>query len=303
MGRDLLELGLNALANTHKEFPGRWFHGHHGASVLAVYFIRDAFALEPEADASAEAFARSTVATVPDLFASPQAQVGASNHGEGVVPVVDTLERHIGQLTADGHDVIFASLAVKAFRARPSLITPERIAGVVALLEDAQNDDPTRYYGFADYLNDPVDYSDVPVFANVQQAANAVLADRAPIFPDQVIDGKLYYLAGNRLHDITHVHALVELHSMGYRALAARGLEPLRKQLHLCAGARFPADLVPFETSDVHDPWTAAFWDRDKRDAHQAKLAYAVMSLLNGRCESERAAALRIASNYWALLP
>lgn len=298
MTDDLLKLGLTGLVNTHRTFQDQWFHGHHGAGVLAAHFIRTTFDLAPEVDEAIATYARQIIDTFPDLFRCHQTKAPA----EEFSAIPEALSQHIKTLTADGHDIIFASMALKALHARPDLATPDTIQGLLALLEDAQTDNPKRYYGYDDYVNDPVDYSEIPVFESITQAAEYTLDDHKVIYPDQALNGQHYFFAGNRLHDITHVHALLELEALGYRDLANTGMDALRKQFHLCSTEKLPAHLEPFETDELLDPRTLAFWQRGKRDAHQVKLAYAVMCLIHDKPEEYRLTVLKDISKYWLLL-
>jgi hypothetical protein len=296
---DLLELGLAGLASAPTVFPGLWFHGHHGAAVLSAHFIRSTFSIPREVDDAVEAFAYRIVESVPQVFAR---NVSGSTC-VSFTPLVTKLEKTITTLTADGHDVIFASLALKALDARPDLATAEVVGGLVQLIDDAQNDNPKRYFGYEDYINESVDYSDVPVFRSARQAATHALYLHDTVYPDQALDGHHYFLAGNKLHDLTHAHALAELEDLGYRDIAELGLESLRKQFHLCDVARVPDGVTPYDGKGLLNPYSLEFWQRDKSDVHQIKLAYSIMSLLQHVPEEEHDSILRSVTKYWQLLP
>jgi hypothetical protein len=299
MHDDLLELGLHGLANTPWISPGMWFHGHHGAAVLAAHFIRTEFALPREVDRAVVGFACSIVEQFPQYFkpgpkASPLVGTG---------PLVAQLEEVVTSLTADGHDVIFASLALKALQIRPDLATQAVVDGLVRLLQDAQNDNPKRYLGYDDYINQCIDYSNVPTFRSAREAARYALGLHDTVYPDQVIGGHHYYLAGNKLHDVTHAHALCELERLGFEDVATMGLAALRKQFHLCSNVNVPEGLEPFVATERLSPYELSFWLRGKRDAHHVKLAYSVMSVLEEVSDSEHRTVLDGLSKYWELLP
>ncbi len=298
MNDDLLELGLSGLASTPKVFPGLWFHGHHGAAVLSAHFIRSTFSIPREVDEAVEAFAYKFVDSYPQIFARGT----SASTRVSFAPLVAELGKTITTLTADGHDVIFASLALKALHARPDLATTDVVDGLVQLVKDAQDDNPKRYFGYDDYINQSVDYSDVPVFGSVRQAATHALYLHDTVYPDQTLDGHHYFLAGNKLHDVTHAHALTELEDLGYGDIAKLGLESLRKQFHLCDITRVPHGVTPFVGKGLLSPYSLEFWQRDKSDAHQVKLAYSIMSLLQDVPDGEHDSILRAVSKYWQLL-
>ena len=301
MNDELLELGLIGLANTSARYPGSWFMGHKGAAVLAAHFLCHSIPLDEDVLDAVTEFAQAIIREDEPLFTPAPAH--PCTYPNGITPVVTKVEEVITQLTADGHDIIFASLALKALIARPDLATEPVVAGLVQLLNDAQRDDPRRYLGYDDYLNMPVDYSTVPEFESPHAAAMYALTLHNTVYPDQVIDGHAYFLAGNKLHDVTHAHALVELDNLGYHEIASSGIDALRKQFHLCATSRIPEGLAPFKAPYPLNPWQLAFWERDKTDAHQVKLAYSVMSLLASAEPAEREAILAPISTYWHLLP
>ncbi len=295
----LLTSGVVGLARTSSIFPDLWFHGHHGAGVLAAYFMCAELDLGKSVAAAVCDFAEDIIRRTPELFTEDSHQ---DSRPADFGLVASTLEQHIKCLTADGHDVIFASLALKAFHLNPELATAARVRGIVELIQHAQTDNPKRYYGYHNYLEDPVDYSEIPRFENLGQAVAYALADHQTVYPDQVIDGQHYFLAGNKLHDITHAQALVDLEQMGYSRLANRGIDALRKQLHLCNTQRLPDTLTPFASTDTLNPLHLSFWQRDKIDAHQVKLAYAILSLQRYLPTHNWPATLKDVSAYWALL-
>ncbi|MEM7019082.1 MAG: hypothetical protein AAF512_17290 [Pseudomonadota bacterium] len=298
-GNELLELGVIGLANTNKTYPYLWFHGHKGAAVLAAYFMIQEAGLDNAVNDAVAGFGHKIIAEDSGLFVEDEPDHGTADPGE----IMQALEASINALSADGHDVIFSSLALKAFQAHPELATPSRVAGITVLIKACQFDNPKRYYGFEDYRVDSIDYSSVPSFENPKQAATYTLFEHEIVYPDQAIDGQNHFLAGDKLHDVTHAHALLELENIGYQSVAMQGLEALRKQFYLSDTTHIPEAIQAFETDLLFDPRTLSFWQRDIIDAHQVKLAYSVLSLLQHVDESQHDAILVDMSKYWALLP
>ncbi|MEM9621726.1 MAG: hypothetical protein AAF993_08765 [Pseudomonadota bacterium] len=189
MVNNLLEAGLTGLANTRKVHGDQWFHGHHGAAVLAAHFITHDFNLSAEVQSLVTQFAQDTMARHPDLFRCEYGDTSLV----GLDPLVAQLEASIDALSADGHDVIFASLALRALHERPDLATTTTVSAIIELLRATELDNPQRYYGYANYLQDEVAMQNVPEFDHVDEAVTFALAHHDIVYPDQAIDGKYYF--------------------------------------------------------------------------------------------------------------
>jgi hypothetical protein len=295
----LLQRGLDGLAGVHTQFPQSWFHGHFGAALLAAHFLGLRADFPRETARLLMACAQRVQSGVHTLFNlhATEGKVVA------ITPILRALERTIGELSTDGHGAIYASLALKALHSAPELATAERVTGIVQLIQNARTDDPQRYYGYSDYKLGEVRIADVPVFASVADAMHYALHDHSVVFPDQSLNGHYYYLAGSKLHTITHAHALLELAALGYEDVAATGLPALRKQMQLCGATLLPAGLTPLRTDEWTDPRTAAFWDRERNDTHHIKLAYAVLSAADLLGIADSSSIIRALSVYWNSLP
>ena len=81
--------------------------------------------------------------------------------------IVDALDANIGLFRQVGHNVIFPSLALKAFRDAPETITASRVEGVCKLIE--------CFDTFEDFTLD--DSDDIPDFGGPESMAEFVLAE------------------------------------------------------------------------------------------------------------------------------
>ncbi len=133
---------------------------------------------------------------------------------------------------------------------------------------------PARYYGVNDHRRyqaqaQPLELQDI-----VPRAYR--LSCRVGI-RDQSVDGQHYFFTGEKLHGITHSQALFNLSTLGYPALARKGLHSLNKQLEL--NEKRPQQIaVQREVLDL-DVLDESFWGHGFEDLHAIKLAYSAIEL------------------------
>lgn len=234
-----LESGLAALANTWR---GYWGNGHYGAAAIAAYFFareqeldeRTCKAIEGELDAFRAAGAEFFDFATPATAATP----------ERLPEIVASLEKGIDSSRGAGHDVIFASLALKAFRHAPALAKPEWIDGILAL------DDHLRGHFRPDADTDFNRANPLPNWQTPQELRETALA----CFVRRSGIGEV-----GLIHCLTHADAVAELWEMGHEPLAVRGSAALKIHLNLD-----PAPTPP-ETG-LAKPWpesplTHALWE------------------------------------------
>ena len=124
----LVLLGLNALARAH-EF-NYFTDGHRGAAMVSAHLLC--------VDNHLDAPARSRIGELFDLNWSssklckpfPEADPDPA----GIEKIGAALAEGGSVLRQVGHNVIFAMLAIKAFRMMPEAATPERVDGVCTLI-------------------------------------------------------------------------------------------------------------------------------------------------------------------------
>jgi hypothetical protein len=234
-----LETGLAALANTWR---GYWGNGHYGAAVIAAYFFaREADLDEPscrairtELDAFQEAAPASFDFDPPKEEATP----------ERVPEIAKSLEEGIDHCRGAGHDVIFASLAMKAFRHAPALAKPTWIDGILELdrhLREHFSPDPGADWNRAHPL---------PVAQTPQEMLESAFAcfERVSSFG-----------AVGMIHAVTHADAVAELWEMGYESLGERG--SVSVGIHVNLDPAPPSPPVVLAAPSPESPLEQRFWE------------------------------------------
>ena len=186
-----LQKGLNALARAHQMSS---MAGHLGASLVAGYFIgKQRSRLDPVVCQGIEGdmkrvmdgesvFGKKMSPKAPlvdsQLFESfPQQQADPNL----IDLIAERLAGNIQQPRQSGHNVIFASLALRGLKAAPQLATPKLVDGIVRLIGMFDNQSPgSGYYGKAKgriHGNKIVlpDDDATPTYDDVTGMANTVL--------------------------------------------------------------------------------------------------------------------------------
>jgi len=262
LDENYLILGLNALARAHTMDYFR--DGHHGAAVVAAYFLCREVALEDgvtdairglidEQWASHEIFA-----PFPDEVADP----------DGEARIIESLERGIGQLRQAGHNVIFPSLALKAFQQMPEVLTRSRVDGICALIDSFT---PTEI---------ELDENDhIPDLGSGSAGAELILSEMLKFIVR--FDGWGQGWSG---HLLTYGRALLDLREMGYESTAEKGAHAFKLNLKR-GGMLLAEDLSrpehpPTELRPVH----REYWEPRKTEplglGHVFKYPYAFYGLM-----------------------
>lgn len=207
MREDFLQAGITALAKTTSQYKSRWFMGHLGAQVLAGYFLLNEAQLGDEIERLIGAQLDRVIDAHHDLF-TPLGDDGKHSDSQ---PLLTQLDETVSTLSTAGHGVIYGVLGLKALLRDDSLATEAIVAGLVDLLQSCMSDSGSRYYGCDDYQKAELDLHEVGPFNTIEEAARFSLFEHEVVYPNQKIDGSFYFLAGNKLHDITYAHALYDL--------------------------------------------------------------------------------------------
>lgn len=280
--------GLTGLARAHR---ANIMAGHLGAAVVTGYFFgEDRPNLDPPVytgiTGELERILRGEESwfdpqkagiTVPELF-EPFPQQAARE--EGVEPIAAALARNIGELHESGHNVIFASIAIRALRDHPEWATRPIVDGIRTLIAGFDGTYPGRGYygkerGWVD--GDKVELAAddrIATYQDQEAMAAAVLEtliDTAPVRRQGF---------GGLWHLINHAAALIELDAHGYPQLARKGCEAHRHHLRLWLSLPdVEAELGPVERSPF-DPLTPEYWKPGrnlKRDS--ARLTHRIKTL------------------------
>ena len=283
--------GLRALVRAGE--GDDWFSGHFGAAVLA------GAALLRRSDLPSPAHA-ALAARLSRLVDEQATWFGPFEGGTDPLAPPDALLRAIAgsvsRLRTSGHGTIYAVAALRAFRHQPALATRRTLVGLVR----PQRDRVDRYLGCDDYTAS-VARGPEPRHAHPRDAIVDAFADCEHLTPDIVRGGSPHYLFGEKIHVLTHLHALLLLDELGHGEWAADGLRAHTAQIAL---GQVPDDEhVAVPAPLALRPTDAAFWDDDGRDLwHKLKLADAVLRLADELEAPARARALTTAGGMWALL-
>ena len=187
---------MSRVADTGNTFAG----GHNAAAVMSsVFFCRER---ELDADTQKEILAYLDARLLKNpIYAAPRPKEAADPML--IEGLLEDLDAGIATLRGKGHNIIFAVACLKALRAVPEAATPERIAGLRKMVRSFGK---TR--GGAAEESDPLEgLEDEQKF--VHFIFEEFLKARGDGF-----DG----------HVVTIGHALVELHRMGHKELARKGV-------------------------------------------------------------------------------
>ncbi len=234
--------GLDALARSHPTATAEsgFGNGHRAAALLSTYFLFQDGLVEPQAEAPIRALADHW--TRLPLFAPRDPEPPAP---EDLGRLVLALGRACG--TDQAHGVIFPSLALRAFRQRPDLITRTRIDGLMHMAE-----------------------AYIPAKAFAQPQSGQRFDPGA--FADEVLAGfvgsaKAYggRFQGYSFHVLTFGQAILDLRAAGCTDLAIRAEPGFRRYLADCQlGPQGPNHHMAFPVTDPSPqmirPEQAGFW-------------------------------------------
>ncbi len=262
--RRLVLLGLNALARAHGF--DYFVDGHRGAGIVAAHLLCDENDLDEQATSRIGELVDLNWASSPLCRSFPDAEADPA----GIEKIGAALAKGGDVLRQVGHNVIFAMLAIKAFRLLPSAATPQRIDGVCTLIRSLtpwRNVEPDRDV-------------DPPPLADSKAASRFILREASA-----AIDRFVGFGQGFAGHMLTFGQALVELAAMGHVQWAESCRTAFRKYVTVTRRGPEPdAKRLPdHQPSDLR-PTSAAYWkkrgDRAVDIGHVFKYPYSYYDLL-----------------------
>ncbi|QDU97198.1 hypothetical protein [Lignipirellula cremea] len=282
-----LKTGMNGLANAHKAGT---MAGHLGAAVVAGYFFgedhsglpKEVFrGVEGELQriiAGEESFwwnAKKAGVTPADLF---QPLPKEEPRPETIGLIVEALQKNVGETRQSGHNIIFASLAVRALHDHPDFATPLAIAGVCRLTQGFNRAHAGRgYYGKEQGWQEGNQVkltpdNNFPKYESLQQMVDVTLGE--------LIDtaGVKKQGFGGLWHLVNHAAAITELHRFGYQEAAQQALPAHHQHIRLWRSLPdIQTEFGPVVKSE-HDPREAIYWQQMlKRD--EARLTHRIKTL------------------------
>lgn len=287
---EYLSKGVNALARAHRMNA---MAGHLGAAVIAGYFVGEQFPdLDPDVYKGIEGdldriirgesvfgkrMSKKSKLADPELFEPFEKQ----NPNEELIDgIAEGLEKNIGKPRASGHNVIFASLAIRALKEHPELATPKVVDGVRELMALFNNAHPgSGYYGkekgrvYGDKITLP-DRDETPPYDDLEGMASAVFDEVIRQKPEVHRSGY-----GGLVHVINHAAAIADLAGSGYTALVPPAIRSHRRHLRLWRNLPNVAnEMGPVEVSR-YTPHTAAYWNSGKVPYDRALLTHRVKTM------------------------
>lgn len=259
---EYLSKGLNALARAHRISP---MAGHLGASVIAGYFVGEQ---RPDLDEKVFAGIEGDLNRVirgesvfgkgkdrdPALFGSFPKEKSDESLIDGIA---EALARTLNKPRASGHNVIFASIAIRALKDHPELATPSVVDGIRKLILRFKNIHPGwGFYEKRRVSGDKVKLPDEdPPYQNMEGMVDSVLDQIIGIDPKFRRQGY-----GGLVHICNHAAAITDLAQCGYPQLASPAIQAhahhLRLWLHL---PNLFAELGPHKTSR-HSAHSSEYW-------------------------------------------
>jgi hypothetical protein len=290
--------------------------GHLGAAVTAGYFFgedhhdldrRVHAAVEHDLDRiiqGEESFwynQQKAGITVTELFAPfPEEEP----HPDQIGTIATALSRNIGKTRQSGHNVIFASIAIRALHDHPRYATPAIIGGIVKLIDAFNGAVPGRgYYGRQRgwITGDEVRLPGDPGFApyESEQAMTDVVLDSL------IESGSLRRQGfGGLFHIINHAAGLRELSLCGYRDLASRGWAAHHHHVRLWRSLPDLEEELGALKRAEHDPCTPEYWADNQpsqwsaRLTHRIKTLYGFYTLLRSVTDESRRDAAKAGFQY-----
>ncbi len=194
--------------------------------------------------------------------------------------IAEGLEKSIDKPRQSGHNVIFASLAIRALKEHPEYSTPAVVDGILKLMALFANETPgSGYYGkkqgriYGDKIILPDDDM-TPAYDDIQGMVIAVLDEAIDQKPEIHRSGY-----GGLVHIINHAAAITDLAEYGYVELASRAVQSHRQHLRLWRNLPNIADEQgPVQVSKF-TPHMAAYWTSGNIPYDRALLTHRVKTM------------------------
>lgn len=285
-----LSKGLNALARAHHMGS---MAGHLGAAVVTGYFIgeqrpdldekvcegieRDLERIIRGESVFGKKMSRKSKYTDPELFEDfPKEKADDSR----IDDIAGALEKSIGKPRESGHNVIFASIAIRALKEHPEFATPSIIDGVRKLMAMFDNAHPgSGYYGktlgriHGNGITLP-DEDDTPEYTDLAGMAGSVLDEI--INQDPGVNRQGY---GSLVHINNHAAAILDLANYGYGELVPAAIQSHRQHLRLWRNLPNLVDELGRVPVSEHTPHTAGYWTSGNVPYDRALLTHRVKTM------------------------
>lgn len=286
---EYLYKGLCGMARAHQ--ANSTMVGHLGAAVVAGYFFgeekadldqRVYTAVENElerimrGDESIWYDQKKAGIAIPELFPPLAKQAPDPKQAD---LIANSLANNIGKTRQSGHNVIFASLAIRALHDHPEHATVELMSGIGKLIAGFNKAGPGRgYFGKEEGWkngNEVVlkDGDGVPPYDSLQEMAEVIVAE---LIRSAGVRRQGF---GGLFHLINHAAALIELGKYGHGDLAQAGIPSHRHHLRLWKSLPdVEAELGALAKSQ-QKPQEPAYWSLKKSAQWSGWLTHRIKTL------------------------
>lgn len=287
---EYLSKGLNALARTHHMTS---MSGHLGAAVVAGYFVGEQ---RPDLDPAVYRGIEADLDRImrgESLFGKKMAKRSKLADAELFEPfpkqkadktlidgIAEALQKNITKPRQSGHNVIFASLTIRALKEHPEFATPAVVDGIRKLLAMFDGQHPgSGYYGkergriTGNKITLPKS-DGTPAYADLEGMAIAVLDE--VIKQDPKIRRQGY---GGLVHIVNHAAAIADLWHYGYKEIVPRAIESHREHLRLWRNLPNVANETGPVKVSKFTPHGAAYWTSGNVPYDRALLTHRVKTM------------------------
>ncbi len=280
LGQREIVKGLDGMSRVADEGASAFTAGHRAAAVMSSAFFCRENSLDAETQAAILSLVEARLLVGPIFAPRPE----ESADPELIHGLVKDLDDGIDSLRLSGHNIIFATVSLKALREVPEAATPARVAGLRTMV---------RSFGTDRVLGIPVSDKDSLVDLGDEKKFIRFIFEEYLVALDLYLDGMGHH--GFAGHALTVGHALVELHRMGYPETAYKGLEAYRQFLQQArAGEDLGGRRVAAPPPESPSPLDRDYWVRQvKRPAgsivssHLIKYPYSFYALLKDLPDDE----------------
>ena len=279
--------GICGLANAHRAGT---MAGHLGAATVTGYFFG-----EDQSDLPAAVFkgiegelerviagqeaiwfnAKKAGVTPAELFKPYPKE---ESKPELIPSIADALRKNIGSLKQSGHNVIFATAAIRAISDHDDYATPRIVGGVQKLIAAFDKVAQGRgYYGkqAGRKTGNQVKLTaenNFPKYQSIQQMVDVTIGE---LIATAAIKKQGF---GGLWHIINHAAAITELDRFGYKEVAQLGLPAHHHHIRLWRSLPDVESELGAVVKSKHDPRESVYWQGMlKRD--EARLTHRVKTL------------------------
>jgi len=310
---EYLYRGLCGMANAPRASS---MSGHLGAAVIAGYFFGEdhpdldlGVYVAFERDLNRIAGGEESIWFDPKKAGITAAELFKPFPKEGAqIELIDNLAKaltaNIGSTRQSGHNVIFASIAIRALKGHGVLASPRLIAGIEKLIASFDGQHAGRgYYGKAHgwLIGDKAPLADAattPAYESLTDMAEVIIAELIASASEHRRG------FGGLFHLINHAAALTELDHHGYADLARQGLDAHRNHLRLYRALPNLENELGTLKITAENPLKPEYWKRTESKqwgawlTHRIKTLYGFHTLLRFIESNEKRARAKVQFGY-----